>query len=325
MFPGLDRGGESWSRGLSHTAGIQEGLSNKLPSPCALSPTLWCLCPHGVHIPMTSPLPPSLCCPHPHGIHIPGVSSSLWCLQPCGIPTLTVSPSMWHLHTPSPFAGAGVSPGLWVTPVHPTGQRGCVSWAQAAAQGAAASDGTGWAREGESRRLFLGSTSHTGTGSHGKGWAQEPCTHQSTQGCSGGGFFLCPSGQGAIKHQEVPFPHQFRANFLSRNQGVRLPWAARPPLRHQTHSHSPCHRNPFTKSNVRASPLQPAEPPSHTPARLLRLWQPLPNNLHNAKHTWPLQLGQSPQTLHRPHHRQHPPLPWPCQQPGLLSTMAGAG
>lgn len=148
----------------------------------------------------------------------------------------------------------------------------------------------------------MGSTSHTGTGSHGKGWAQEPCTHQSTQGCLGGGFFLCPSGQGAIKHQEVPFPHQFRANFLSRNQGVRLPWAARPPLCHQTHSHSPCHRNPFTKSNVRASPLQPAEPPSRTPASLLRLWQPLPNNLHNAKHTWPPPAGAEP-----PNPAQTPP------------------
>lgn len=57
------------------------------------------------------------CCPHPHGIHIP-----------------LVSPSMWHLHTPALFWGAGVSPGLWVIPGHPTVHRGCVPWAQAVAQ-----------------------------------------------------------------------------------------------------------------------------------------------------------------------------------------------
>lgn len=91
-----------------------------------------------------------------------------------------------------------------------------------------------------------------------KGWGQEPCTHQRTQGCSGG-FPQRSSGQEAIKHQEVPFPHQLTASFQSRNQGVRLPWAASPPLHHQTHSPR-CHRNAFAKSNVRASPMQPAEP-----------------------------------------------------------------
>lgn len=109
--------------------------------------------------------------PSSHAVPVPMASTSLWCPQPCGILTLTVSPSMWHLHTPALFWGAGVSPGLWVIPGHPTVHRGCVPWARAVAQvwGLLRVLGQGGARGGESRRLFLGSTSHRGTESHGKG------------------------------------------------------------------------------------------------------------------------------------------------------------
>lgn len=178
---------------------------------------------------------------------------------------------MWHPHRhsvpirvaspqPCPFWGVGVSPGLWVIPVHPTVQRRCVpcAWAVAQVWGLLRVLGQDEQDEGRAGGCFWGALPTEAPRAMEKGWRQEPCTHQHTQGRSGG-FPQCSSGQGAIKHQEVRFPHQLTANFQSKNQGVRPPWAASPPLRHQTHSPR-CHRNAFAKSNVRASPAEPSQP-----------------------------------------------------------------